>query len=104
MKNLGVTKWNLLPFVIQSAKHFVGFLVGRVKEVFLWKQSFQLSVRRTQAFLSYLGWAKNEILNLVDLSTLGTSRFKEVVSVANDLGKMRAEHFSVKFLLIAPSR
>jgi len=28
-----------------------------------------------------------------------TSEFNEVVSVANDLGKMRAEHFSVKFLL-----
>ena len=77
MKNLGVMKWNLLPFVMRNF-NFVGFLVGRVKEVFLWKQSFQLSVRRTQAFLSYLGWAKNEILNLVDLSTLGTSEFNEV--------------------------
>ena len=28
-----------------------------------------------------------------------TSEFNEVVSEANDLGKMRAEHFSVKFLL-----
>jgi hypothetical protein len=31
-----------------------------------------------------------------------TSEFNEVAE--GDLGKMRAEHFSVKFLLIAPSR
>ena len=31
-----------------------------------------------------------------------TSEFNEIVSEANDLGKMRAEHFSVKFLFNDP--
>jgi hypothetical protein len=44
MKNLGATKLNLLPFVMRNF-NFVGFLVGWVKEVFLF-------LSKTKSYLS----------------------------------------------------
>jgi len=57
-----VSETNLLSLVIQSAKHFVGFLVGRIKEVFLFCRRQKLFVRRTRAYLSYRGVGRKEKL------------------------------------------
>ena len=84
--------------------HF-GFRWSDKRSFSIFVEDKKLFVRRTAGLsLLSLGWERKEKSKFSDgTERQATLEFNEVVSVANDLGKMRAEHFSVKFLLIDPN-